>query len=190
MIGLFLEKRRDTTINYATLYAWLGSWQAVKSFGETTRNGFKNVATCWGLDTCPIGSHLGRERISPFSNLKILFGYWFVKHACSCTSSNSTQHSQLIDSIRLSDGTAVGLKRVSKSHHPFEQEIGEYFSSDPIVNDPKNHCVPLLEILAVPDDPDVIVIVMPLLRTYDHPRFDTYGEAIDCIRQLFEVCAP
>jgi len=81
----------------------------------------------------------------------------------------------------------VGLKRVSKSRHPYEVDIGEYFSSDSIAKDPRNHCIPILQTLSVPDDPDLIIIVMPLLREYDNPRFDTYGEAIECIRQLFEV---
>jgi hypothetical protein len=101
--------------------------------------------------------------------------------------SNSAQHSQLIDAVRLSDGTTVGLKKVSKSRHPFEVEICDFFSSDPISKDPKNRCIPLLQTLDVPDDADLVIIVMPLLREYDDPRFDTYGEAIDCIKQLFEV---
>jgi hypothetical protein len=81
----------------------------------------------------------------------------------------------------------VSLKRVSKSRHPYEAEIAELFSSDPLAMDPQNHCVPILQILAVPDDADLIVIIMPLLREYDSPRFDTIGEAVECIRQLFEV---
>ena len=28
---------------------------------------------------------------------------------------------------------------------------------------------------------------MPFLRSFDKPIFDTFGEAIECIRQLFEV---
>lgn len=28
---------------------------------------------------------------------------------------------------------------------------------------------------------------MPLLRSYDDPAFDTFGEAVECFRQLFEV---
>ena len=30
-------------------------------------------------------------------------------------------------------------------------------------------------------------MVMPLLRPYDDPNFDTIGEAVECFRQLFEV---
>lgn len=28
---------------------------------------------------------------------------------------------------------------------------------------------------------------MPLLRLYSDPHFDTFGEVIECFRQLFEV---
>jgi hypothetical protein len=97
------------------------------------------------------------------------------------------KRNQLMDAIRISDGKAVGLKKVSKSRHPYEEEIIRFFSSDPLAKDPRNHCVPAFEILSVPDDRDLIIIVMPLLREYDSPRFDTYGEAVECIRQLLEV---
>jgi hypothetical protein len=92
-----------------------------------------------------------------------------------------------MDAIRISDNTAVCLKTVSSSKHPSEVEIGQYFSSDPISKDPQNHCVPILEVLSVPDDTDMSIIVMPLLREFQNPRFDTFGEAIECIRQYLEV---
>jgi hypothetical protein len=31
------------------------------------------------------------------------------------------------------------------------------------------------------------ILVIPLLRPFHSPTFDTVGEAIDCFRQLFEV---
>jgi hypothetical protein len=92
-----------------------------------------------------------------------------------------------MDAIRISDGQAVGLKKVSKSRHPYEAEIGQFFSSDPLAKDPRNHCIPMLEILSVPDDDDLIIIVLPLLREYYNPRFDTCGEVMECIRQFLEV---
>lgn len=57
-----------------------------------------------------------------------------------------------------------------------------------MLSDPQNHCVPLLEVLIPPDEtPDTRILVMPLLRPFDSPIFDTFGEAVECIRQLFEV---
>ena len=53
--------------------------------------------------------------------------------------------------------------------------------------EPANHCVPIYDVLALDDDHDFVIIVMPLLRPYTNPRFDTIGEAVECFRQLFEV---
>jgi hypothetical protein len=53
--------------------------------------------------------------------------------------------------------------------------------------DQSNNSVPILEILQVPDNEDIEIIVMPFLRVYGSPRFDTFGECVDFIRQIFEV---
>jgi hypothetical protein len=82
----------------------------------------------------------------------------------------------------------MSLKAVEKSLHPYEAEIGLFLSKEPLASDIHNHCVPILDILQVPDDQDRIIIVMPMLRRYDNPRFDTFGEAVDFFRQVFEVC--
>jgi hypothetical protein len=47
--------------------------------------------------------------------------------------------------------------------------------------------VPIPEVLKVIDRDDVVVLVMPLLRMYDDPPFETFGEAIAFFRQMFEV---
>lgn len=71
--------------------------------------------------------------------------------------------------------------------HPYEVEIGQYFSSESLRTDPANHCVPIYEVIPVPEEQRVI-IVMPLLRDYTSPPFCTFGEVVECFRQLFEVC--
>lgn len=48
--------------------------------------------------------------------------------------------------------------------------------------------MPVYEILRIPDDQENVLLVMPLLREFDDPRFDTFGEAVECFRQIFEVC--
>lgn len=92
----------------------------------------------------------------------------------------------MIDATRLADGKYVALKRVEKSVHPYEVNIGLYFSSKNLASHPENHCVPFYEILAL-DDNETVIIVMPLLRAYTDPPFDTFGEVVECFRQLFEV---
>jgi hypothetical protein len=92
-----------------------------------------------------------------------------------------------LDATRISDGKFVFLKIISKSVHPYEAEIGLFFSSEAMTSDPRNHCVPIYEVLQVPDDDDKLILVMPLLREFDDPRFDTVGEAVDFFRQVLEV---
>ncbi|KAJ7637467.1 hypothetical protein B0H17DRAFT_1106842 [Mycena rosella] len=93
---------------------------------------------------------------------------------------------QVIDAIRLEDEASVLLKVISKDVHPDEAKICEYFSSEGVASDPRNHCIPLLAKLSPPDDEDKLILVMKLLRRYDSPRFDTFGEVMECFRQIFE----
>ena len=98
-----------------------------------------------------------------------------------------TKLPSILDATRLSDGAYVVLKIISKSVHPYEVEIGRFFSSDPLRSDPANHCIPIYDVLSVPDDKDKVIIIMPLLREYTSPSFGTIGEVVECFRQLFEV---
>ena len=70
--------------------------------------------------------------------------------------------------------------------------LATYFSTEPLASHPRNHCVPVYEVLQVPDptgDDDEIIIVMPLLRPFYNPRFKSVGEAVEFFRQIFEVTA-
>ncbi|KAI0081952.1 hypothetical protein K474DRAFT_1655844 [Panus rudis PR-1116 ss-1] len=92
----------------------------------------------------------------------------------------------VLDATRMDDGEIVMLKRLSKKFHPHEVAIGKFFSTVPIASNPRNHCVPILDVLQVPDDDDVTIIVMPLLREFDSPKFETVGEAVAFFIQVFE----
>ncbi len=81
----------------------------------------------------------------------------------------------------------VVLKRISRSLHPYEVEVGRFLTSPPLSDDPRNHCCPIMEVLQDPQDPDIQVIVMPYLRDYNDPKFATVGEAVEFFRQAFEV---
>ena len=98
--------------------------------------------------------------------------------------------SRLLDATRLSDSKYVVLKLVKKYDHPFEVEIGQFLSSEPLAGASENHCIPIYDVLHVPGDSETRIIVMPLLLEYMHPPFDTFGEAVECFRQLFEVSFP
>ncbi|RPD53215.1 hypothetical protein L226DRAFT_503286 [Lentinus tigrinus ALCF2SS1-7] len=93
---------------------------------------------------------------------------------------------RIMDAVMTKDGTIVVIKRIQKSVHPLEGEIGRFLSSPPLNSDPRNHCCPILDVLDDPEDADVQLIVMPLLREYDDPKLTTVGEAMELFRQLFE----
>ncbi|KAL6303554.1 kinase-like domain-containing protein [Sparassis latifolia] len=107
------------------------------------------------------------------------------KDPYQCEDSLTLRRSTIIDATRTSDGTVVALKKVSKSTHPHEAEIGQFFSSEPLRSDPQNRCIAIHAVLQDPMDQDLIVLVMPFLRVYNDPRFDTVGEAVEFFRQIF-----
>lgn len=98
----------------------------------------------------------------------------------------SINFAQLMDAKRVSDGATVAIKRVSRKLHPYELDISQLFSTDPLAADPRNHCVPIYEVLQSPEDSDIILLVMPLLRGYNNPPLQTIGEAVEYFRQVFE----
>ncbi|KAJ7637160.1 hypothetical protein FB45DRAFT_1056375 [Roridomyces roridus] len=87
---------------------------------------------------------------------------------------------------RILDGRDVTLKVISSTLHPFEADIGQLFSSLEHAGNPRNHCVPILDVLQDPDDMDRQIIVLPQLVPFHYPAFDTVGEVVDCFRQIFE----
>ncbi|KAI0368266.1 hypothetical protein BV20DRAFT_1022672 [Pilatotrama ljubarskyi] len=103
-----------------------------------------------------------------------------------CEDGLTSFYTHILDAKRLSDGAIVILKRVNKAKHPHEAEISQLFSRQPLASDPHNHCVPIYEVLELPSDSSVLLLVMPFLRVYSNPRFATVGEAVECFRQLFE----
>ncbi|EAU85847.2 other/AgaK1 protein kinase [Coprinopsis cinerea okayama7 len=94
--------------------------------------------------------------------------------------------SHLNDATRIADGKHVVLKRIEKSQYPEEVSILRYFSEKPLASNPENHCVPVLAVLNPPDDPEHDIAVLPILRDYDDPPFETIGEVVDYIGQILE----
>ena len=81
----------------------------------------------------------------------------------------------------------VTLKCIERGDHPYEADIGLYLSSKALASQPANHCVPVYEVFTLDAEDDTMIMVMPLLRPYNDPGFDTIGEVVECFRQLFEV---
>lgn len=91
-----------------------------------------------------------------------------------------------IDAIRVSDGKAVMIKRTLAGTQ--EILIGKFFSTEDIRSNPRNHCVPFLEVFHDDEDEEYDYIVMPVLRPFDDPQFFALGEAVEFVRQTLEVC--
>ena len=66
-------------------------------------------------------------------------------------------------------------------------EISQLLSSEPLVSDPRNHTVPILEVLDDPEDTDIAYIVMPMLTACYAPPFNTVGEVVAFFQQAIEV---
>jgi hypothetical protein len=66
-------------------------------------------------------------------------------------------------------------------------EIGRYLSSEHMLHDPTNHCVPILDYFRDPTDPTIKYIVMPILRPSNDPAFRVIGEVVNFVSQVLEV---
>jgi hypothetical protein len=90
-----------------------------------------------------------------------------------------------MDAIRISDGKPVMMKRQLLEEGLYELKINKLFSTAPLASNPRNHCVQLLDVIELPDDP--LILVQPMLRPFDEPRFRTYGEFVAFFSQICEV---
>jgi hypothetical protein len=77
------------------------------------------------------------------------------------------------------------MKRQLLEEGLYELEINKLFSTEPLASNPRNHCVQLLDVIKLPDDPPILAQAM--LRPFDEPRFRTYGEFVTFFSQICEV---
>jgi hypothetical protein len=68
-----------------------------------------------------------------------------------------------------------------------ELEITQLLSSPGLRLEPHNHCVPLLEVIDLPNALDQKLMVMPFLRPFNKPRFQTFGEFVSFFIQICDV---
>ena len=95
-----------------------------------------------------------------------------------------------MDAVRICDNQPVMLKMVALPGQPDSHELSviHYLSLPDVSQDPQNRCVPIYDILYnIPDDPQNAIVVMPLLRQFDSPRFDTVGEILGFLQEIFKV---
>jgi hypothetical protein len=92
-----------------------------------------------------------------------------------------------MDATRLRDSKRVMLKKVLPEEGPYELQISRMFSSE-VATDPRNHCVPLLEVITLPNSGQQLMVT-PFLRPFDNPHFQTFGEFVAFFTQVCEVCS-
>lgn len=85
----------------------------------------------------------------------------------------------------MSDNKLVYIKRVRSGDQ--ELSIASLLSSDRFSLDSRNHSVPILDVFVDDEDPGMSYMVMPFLRYFNSPDFQTVGEIIDFVDQILEV---
>jgi len=90
-----------------------------------------------------------------------------------------------MDATCRRDGKHVMLKKIYHDEGPHELTITQLFSSRELARDPRNHCVPLLDIIEIPQNGQKMM-VMPLLRPFNDPHFQTFGEFVAFFTQICE----
>jgi len=77
------------------------------------------------------------------------------------------------------------LKQLPSDEGPYELQINKLFSTEPLSSDPQNRCARLLDVIQLPnEDP---IMVHPLLRPFDNPPLQTYGEFVNFFEQICKV---
>jgi hypothetical protein len=98
---------------------------------------------------------------------------------------NTTQKDHVLDATRVTDGVKVVLKRVHSDGD--EVQIALHLSSVEMSSDPRNRTVPILDVITLPDD-KYILLVMPYLRVFNTPPFHCRGEVVEALRQFLQAC--
>ncbi|KZO95058.1 kinase-like protein [Calocera viscosa TUFC12733] len=112
------------------------------------------------------------------------------KKAESCEDSIRMGHVPVImDAVRISDGAQVLLKMWNDNERDGpELHALRYFSHSSRINDPCNHCVPLLDCFTFPGAQRFFkaMLVEPLLRDWRYPPFLMVAEALSFMLQAIE----
>ncbi|TFY55847.1 hypothetical protein EVG20_g9171, partial [Dentipellis fragilis] len=91
-----------------------------------------------------------------------------------------------MDAVRMSDGRHVCLKRIPcRAEDSTEVAITQFLSQNEQRKDPRNHAIPLLDLIQAPDH---CFMVLPFCRRLMHrfPPFSTIGEVFDMVEQALE----
>jgi hypothetical protein len=97
----------------------------------------------------------------------------------------ATQGLDVLDAIRISDNQKVVLKKVRTA--TYEIHVAQLLSSPALRNDPRNHTIPLLDVIPIPADDDWALLVMPALLEFQKLPFRRVGEFCEAALQYIQV---
>lgn len=95
-----------------------------------------------------------------------------------------------MDATRVQDKLQVTLKVVFPAEGHHELMINDIFSSPELATMPDNHCTPLLDVIELQvqrPEPQIILMVFHLLRPFNQPKFQTFGEFVAFFTQICRV---
>ncbi|KAG6894989.1 hypothetical protein C0993_010348 [Termitomyces sp. T159_Od127] len=92
---------------------------------------------------------------------------------------------KVLDATRVSDGYKVRMKRVDPAGS--ELYLVQYLSSPRWTGDTRNHTVPILDVIYLPDTPTEALLVMPLLLQFHGVPFGRFGEVVDAMKQFLQA---
>jgi hypothetical protein len=92
---------------------------------------------------------------------------------------------KVLDAIRISDNQKVVLKKVRTAS--YEIPVAQLLSSPALRNDPRNHTIPLLDVIPLPADDDWALLVMPALLEFQKLPFRRVGEFCEAAMQYLQV---
>ncbi|KIM39301.1 hypothetical protein M413DRAFT_196962 [Hebeloma cylindrosporum] len=90
----------------------------------------------------------------------------------------------LIDAVDISDGKKVVLKRIDTSTN--ELPLAMKLSSPDLRSDPRNHAVPILDVILIPGNDEIALLVMPFLMDFHDLPFRRVGEVIEMVEQFLD----
>ncbi|KAK7031958.1 kinase domain-containing protein, partial [Favolaschia claudopus] len=93
----------------------------------------------------------------------------------------SSMRSDVLDAIRIADNQRVVLKRIQTNSR--EIKIIQYLSQ---IQDPRNHTIPLLDVILLPPDNSCSLLVTPYTRRFNHPAFHCRAEYVEAMQQFLE----
>lgn len=89
-----------------------------------------------------------------------------------------------MDATRVRDNLQVMLKAADG---PSELRINKLFSSPELATMPDDHCAPLLDVIEIQHPKPQELMVFPLLRPFNKPKIQTFGEFVAFFTQICQV---